>query len=154
MCEHSCRPNCVFNTSKGELFVVAIQDLAVGESVSIDYVNAFYEPREGRREQLQEGYDFYCRCDHCVSGTDVVRAYLCTQCGTGRVCPTPNEDGALGLTGADSGPGAAHSVSSSSAMASALASGELLDSDFDSDEDIDLDDDDDDEGAGKAVSET
>jgi hypothetical protein len=160
MCEHSCRPNCVFNTSKGELFVVAIRDLVAGESVSIDYVNAFYEPREGRREQLQDAYDFYCRCDHCVSGTDVVRAYMCTKCGTGRVCPTPDEGG-VGAAANSGGVGTAQPASASGAMASAssaiaaaMASGDLLDSDFDSDdEDLDLDDDDN-EVAVESIPET
>ena len=142
MCEHSCRPNCVFNTSKGELFVVAIRDLKAGESVSIDYVNAFYEPRESRREQLQEGYDFFCMCDHCVFGTDVVRAYLCSKCGTGRVCPTPD-----GRRVIESGESAAAAVASDNADG-------LLASDFDSDKDLELDGSDDEVKEDHQISET
>ena len=87
MFEHSCEPNCVFNTFNNDLWVVATKDIQMGERMSIDYINGFYEPKDTRRETLKEVYDFDCNCQLCSSGVDRARAFNCPSCNQGPVCP-------------------------------------------------------------------
>jgi hypothetical protein len=87
MFEHSCNPNCVFNTFNKELWVVVTRPIAPGERMSIDYINGFYEPKDVRREALKEVYAFDCGCQLCTNGIDKARAFHCPQCHVGPVCP-------------------------------------------------------------------
>ena len=96
MFEHSCSPNCVFNTFNNELWVVVIRTIAPGERMSIDYINGFYEPKEARQNMLQEVYAFDCCCALCTNGIDKARAFHCPQCNIGPVCPRTTGNGGGG----------------------------------------------------------
>ena len=84
---HSCDPNCTFNTHNGVLWVVNTKALAVGDHLTIDYGNFFYEPREDRQQTLLESYGFECRCQKCQEGRDTARAFYCAACAGGAVVP-------------------------------------------------------------------
>ena len=102
MFEHSCLPNCVFNTFGNELWVVVTKEVKAGERLSIDYINGFYEPKEIRQEMLLERYAFDCACSQCTSGLDKPRAFHCPQCTIGPVCPRSNVGNSSGTNGNNS----------------------------------------------------
>jgi len=83
----------VFNTFENELWVVVTRPVIAGERLSIDYINGFYEPKEIRQETLSEQYAFQCECTQCSQGIDKPRAFHCTNCSIGPVCPVPSNNG-------------------------------------------------------------
>jgi hypothetical protein len=65
---HSCAPNCeVAFAEDNAVFVVATRDVALGEELTISYVDASGADRE-RREELRETYGFECACARCERG--------------------------------------------------------------------------------------
>lgn len=85
--EHNCRPNCSFTTSGHTIFVTATTAIQSGERLSLDYTNNFYHPTAERIAALQKTYGFQCNCESCV-GPDIRRAFCCTVCPDGLVCPS------------------------------------------------------------------
>lgn len=51
---HSCDPNCGF---KGQIFLVAMRDIEVGEQISFDYCMVLSKPSD-----VEELYEFECKC--------------------------------------------------------------------------------------------
>ena len=86
MTEHSCYPNCSFTTHGHTLYMTAIRDISVGERISIDYGNNFYQPTSERVGSLLESYRFTCKCPMCL-GPDRKRAFVCNKCAAGAVFP-------------------------------------------------------------------
>lgn len=82
--EHSCLPNCSFNTVGTRLFMVAISSISKGSRLSIDYTNLFYHPRHVRQQELKNVYNFTCNC-HACQGPDYFRSFVCNSCVDG-VC--------------------------------------------------------------------
>jgi hypothetical protein len=65
---HSCAPNCeVAFAEDNAVFVVATRDVALGEELTISYVDASGADDE-RREELRETYGFECACARCERG--------------------------------------------------------------------------------------
>jgi len=65
---HSCAPNCeVAFAEDNAVFVVTTRAVALGEELTISYVDASGTDDE-RREELQETYGFECRCARCERG--------------------------------------------------------------------------------------
>ena len=65
---HSCAPNCeVAFVEDNAVFVVATRDVALGEELTISYVDASGADDE-RREELRETYGFECACARCERG--------------------------------------------------------------------------------------
>ena len=65
---HSCAPNCeVAFAEDNAVFVVATRDVALGEELTISYVDASGADDE-RREELRETYGFECACVRCERG--------------------------------------------------------------------------------------
>ncbi|KAK7202317.1 SET domain containing protein [Novymonas esmeraldas] len=76
---HSCDPNVIVQYSSANdetLSVVALRDVAVGEELTISYIDTSL-PVAVRQQQLQEHYLFECGCSRCVqerSGLPACRA--------------------------------------------------------------------------------
>jgi hypothetical protein len=89
LCEHSCKPNCAFNTSSStELWIAVVRPVKKGSALSIDYCDATFEPTAERRAHLLQHYGFECACARCTSEPDLPRAFLCPEVGCeGKVCP-------------------------------------------------------------------
>lgn len=87
--EHNCMPNCSFTTYGSELWMTAIQPIAPGDAMSIDYGNFFYRPTEERISSLVESYGFLCTCNACRVNPDVCRSFRCPAGCVGVVWPYP-----------------------------------------------------------------
>lgn len=88
MMEHACVPNCNFTTYGHEIRVVALEPLAKGTALSLDYGNFFYTPLADRQAHLRRSYEFDCACESCQPGSsDRFRPVemLATCCETRRV---------------------------------------------------------------------
>ena len=71
---HSCAPNCeVAFAEDNAVFVVTTRAVALGEGLTISYVDASGTDDE-RREELQETYGFECRCARCERGGEERRS--------------------------------------------------------------------------------
>ena len=55
---HSCNPNAGF---KGQIFLVAMRDIPVGEEVVFDYAMVLHEA-----EVVLQGYEFTCHCGSSI----------------------------------------------------------------------------------------
>ena len=65
---HSCAPNCeVAFAEDNAVFVVKTRAVALGEELTISYVDASGADDE-RREELRETYGFECACARCERG--------------------------------------------------------------------------------------
>mmetsp|Transcript_76413 Transcript_76413/g.151177 ORF Transcript_76413/g.151177 Transcript_76413/m.151177 type:complete len:471 (+) Transcript_76413:83-1495(+) len=75
MINHSCFPNCIVDGDEGTLR--ATQDIAAGEELTVSYLNdgQLLWPRERRRNELQQRWDFICHCRRCSEGVDDVRCF-------------------------------------------------------------------------------
>ena len=88
LCEHSCQPNCAFNTSGTALWITVVRPVEKGSTLSIDYCDSTFEPTAERRDHLLQDYGFECLCARCTSLPDLTRAFLCPVDGcAGKVCP-------------------------------------------------------------------
>jgi hypothetical protein len=77
--EHSCQANCNFVTSQDELILVALSEIPIGTSLTIDYNVATYKPQSIRQSNYQSHYGFTCTCNMCTVGYDKPRAFQCPQ---------------------------------------------------------------------------
>ncbi|KAH9940697.1 SET domain-containing protein [Amylocystis lapponica] len=101
---HSCEPNVAvvfprasINPQDQEplMHMVAMRDIAPSDEVLISYVDTTL-PRELRQKELEETYNFVCKCTLCTRTSDVdprVALWCPKSCG-GRL-PVPTEDNAL-----------------------------------------------------------
>ncbi|CAL8099491.1 unnamed protein product [Calicophoron daubneyi] len=68
---HSCDPNAVvkFGGESNRLSVVALRSIALGEEVTISYLDECdqFRSRHSRRKFLSANYLFWCECDKCVT---------------------------------------------------------------------------------------
>lgn len=78
--EHNCSPNASFSTSGNTLCITCIKDIAIGDRVSIDYGNYFYDCTPDRIRGLYETYNFICTCDTCKVFPDLKRCFHCPLC--------------------------------------------------------------------------
>ncbi|KAL3906386.1 MAG: hypothetical protein SGILL_009291 [Bacillariaceae sp.] len=76
---HSCRPNCVwFTTKEGTCKEVrAIAVIEEGEELTVDYVGNVLDPTPQRREDLLQTKGFVCECDRCAAKHDDTRRFKC-----------------------------------------------------------------------------
>ncbi|KAF0697223.1 Aste57867_12079 [Aphanomyces stellatus] len=87
--KHSCTPNASFTDNGNAIWVTAIQDIAVGEDITVDFFNTHYMCVAERQEVLaQEGQ--VCACAVCTgAAADKTRAFKCKVAGcAGIVHPT------------------------------------------------------------------
>ncbi|PIA17217.1 hypothetical protein COEREDRAFT_80574 [Coemansia reversa NRRL 1564] len=61
---HSCRPNCAISFNNGCLSLRAIDNIEIGQELTISYVDTML-PRSERRERLENVYFFTCTCSKC-----------------------------------------------------------------------------------------
>jgi len=87
---HSCDPNCVPVRSITHLrtSVIAMRTLQPGEEVTFSYAPHFSNSEyEERRSFLHSKYNFWCRCDACLSGwgpsskSFYIPESQCNRCG-------------------------------------------------------------------------
>lgn len=88
MAEHSCRPNAFKNVQGSQLTVRAMEDLVLGEKVSISYIPEYY-PTWQRQRLLLHGFNFHCRCERCCGfeTPELCCAFRCPEC-EGPCCPS------------------------------------------------------------------
>lgn len=67
---HSCAPNASTESSRSTLLVRAAQPIAAGEEVFVSYLPTALldRPLAERRDRLQGGRGFECRCRRCLAG--------------------------------------------------------------------------------------
>ena len=58
---HSCDPNAGL---KGQIFFVALRNIAVNEEIAFDYAMALHEP-EGFETEYKSGFDCNCGSANC-----------------------------------------------------------------------------------------
>ena len=64
---HDCVPSCQATVDdNGHVSITALRDIAVGQELTISYVDAA-KPFEERRVILRDHYGFECRCQRCVT---------------------------------------------------------------------------------------
>ena len=83
---HSCVSNSRFFISAGgEVTVTAVVDIEAGQEVTISYC----PPQAGnitRREKIERLWQFQCRCERCLDGTELgtfLSGVKCRDCQTG-----------------------------------------------------------------------
>eukprot|EP00887_Chlorella_sp_A99_P002594 scaffold6.g2594.t1 len=68
LANHSCAPNCTCMTLGSVMFVRAARDLPAGAELTVSYgADAIHQPLAARRELLQRGWRFHCRCARCAA---------------------------------------------------------------------------------------
>ncbi|CAK0824209.1 unnamed protein product [Prorocentrum cordatum] len=74
---HSCLPTCIVDGDEGTLRLV--RDVAAGDELTVSYLDdaTLMWPRDRRREELIDRYDFLCRCGRCEAPEDDVRRFRC-----------------------------------------------------------------------------
>ncbi|TFY69850.1 hypothetical protein EVJ58_g175 [Rhodofomes roseus] len=95
---HSCDPNAVVicdqpHEQEPQINLVAIKPIAPGEEIAISYIDITL-PRQVRRKELKETYNFDCKCVLCSTPRydDPRTAMFCpARCGGLR--PVPTEGG-------------------------------------------------------------
>ncbi|CAK4254006.1 unnamed protein product [Aphanomyces euteiches] len=88
--KHSCTPNATYTDAGASVWVTAIQPIAAGEDITVDFFDTHFMPAAERAIVLaEEGYE--CSCGVC-NGTapDLTRSFKCKACPTGIVNPTKN----------------------------------------------------------------
>ncbi|KAI0795428.1 SET domain-containing protein [Abortiporus biennis] len=101
LANHSCNPNAVFvfprtpNTpasQEPQMQLVAIKDIQPDEEIFVSYIDTTM-PRELRRKELKETYNFDCACTLCANPpkVDPRQSMRCTK-ACGGVCPIPTQD--------------------------------------------------------------
>ncbi|CAJ1405577.1 unnamed protein product [Effrenium voratum] len=75
---HSCLPNCLVDGDLGTLR--AVRPVESGEELSVSYLDdaALMLDIKSRQKELQERYEFRCRCLRCTSDDDTQR--FCCSC--------------------------------------------------------------------------
>ncbi|ORX58244.1 SET domain-containing protein [Hesseltinella vesiculosa] len=73
---HSCLPNAAVTYRQDKQRIVALQDIAPGDIISISYVD-LTRPKQERMEDLRRrfGHDYVCSCDRCqgsLAGLDAL----------------------------------------------------------------------------------
>ncbi|RHY31693.1 hypothetical protein DYB32_003248 [Aphanomyces invadans] len=90
--KHSCRPNASYTDSGDAIWVTAIQPIAVGEEITVDFFDTHYMCLAERKEVLaEEGH--VCSCAVCTgTAPDLTRSFKCQAagCTEGIVHPTNN----------------------------------------------------------------
>jgi len=82
---HSCAPNAELRWDNGEVALIALQDIAVGQEVYISYINEM-DNVLSRRYFLLEQYGFRCACKRCQAnfngnGDTLFGGWRCLECG-------------------------------------------------------------------------
>lgn len=80
---HSCNPNAVRYDNGSGKTLIALQDISVGEEISINYMSdtQLLEPREFRRDAV-DVWGFVCCCPRCSQQADDMRTFICPKrCG-------------------------------------------------------------------------
>ena len=90
--EHSCAPNCSFTTKDDMLYMCAIQDIAPGDRISIDYINGWFRSTSERQTELSATYGFTCVCPSCTTASDNTRSFWCSKKNCPGVTFMPNLD--------------------------------------------------------------
>jgi hypothetical protein len=76
--QHSCRPNAAAVYKQGVQHLIALEDIAPGETITISYVDlALTKEQRWKELKARFGNDFHCdciRCDGELSGIDEVLA--------------------------------------------------------------------------------
>lgn len=84
MLEHCCAPTGMlvsYNDDPSlEHVVLAARDLAAGEHLSLDYLEAPFQDAAVRRTMLRRGWSFVCRCDRCEDPTTLGQFLGCPCC--------------------------------------------------------------------------
>ena len=62
---HSCQPNAFIKFAGSRQYLVANQEIQVGEEITISYIDHAYPERIYRRKLLKESYFFDCDCVRC-----------------------------------------------------------------------------------------
>ncbi|KAI8060537.1 hypothetical protein BC940DRAFT_311802 [Gongronella butleri] len=64
--QHSCRPNCAVTYRQDKQRIVALQDIAPGDRITISYVDLTL-PKQERMDDLRRrfGEDYVCKCERC-----------------------------------------------------------------------------------------
>jgi hypothetical protein len=69
---HSCMPNTFGADFEGKTLVFfAVLPIQPGEMLTVDYVSGIELPRsstEARREEIQQMFNFHCKCEACMKG--------------------------------------------------------------------------------------
>ena len=65
--DHSCTPNAVVVYRGRQQFLVAIDDIPMGQPVSISYIDQAMDDAESRKFLLYKDYFFKCDCHRCQS---------------------------------------------------------------------------------------
>jgi hypothetical protein len=82
----SSRRSFVPSNLPPRLVIRAQRDIAENDIISISYIRE-YLPTWKRRELLQAGYGFFCRCERCMLMAEAVCAFTCPRCDDGPCSP-------------------------------------------------------------------
>jgi hypothetical protein len=63
---HSCAPNCAFNSQGPALELRALRDIQEGEELFVSYID-LYQSRQQRQAELKATKFFLCTCARCAS---------------------------------------------------------------------------------------
>ncbi|KAH8599605.1 hypothetical protein B0O99DRAFT_737254 [Bisporella sp. PMI_857] len=75
MMNHSCKANAHWLFSGHQMRVVAVQDIAVREEVTITYSGEMFSP-EKRKEELMSWWSINCDCGQCAVGAPSLQGSL------------------------------------------------------------------------------
>ena len=71
---HSCSPNSCWSRAAdhNKLELRALRTVKEGQEVTVNYISVEgrFTERDQRRERLEKGWDFVCRCELCESGEE------------------------------------------------------------------------------------
>lgn len=70
---HDCRPNVAFRIdSRLAHYTHAVRDIAVGEELTLTYMNPF-ETHAVRQQHILRSWGFKCTCQHCTMSEDEIQ---------------------------------------------------------------------------------
>ena len=90
---HSCEANCIQRfDDDGRIVIRTVRDVAVGEELTISYIDVGM-PTWYRRRELLQSYHFHCTCARC-SQHDSIDGFVCLNGGCDGLCHPVAPEGA------------------------------------------------------------
>lgn len=90
--KHACVANChILLIPGGQAVVYSLEPIAVGTALSVSLITPML-PTAARQTKLLSSWGIRCTCDRCTFRPEYVRAFKCTVCRTGAVCPHSSDE--------------------------------------------------------------
>lgn len=83
---HSCTPNAVYHVENGCISLHAVQEIDVGDELTVSYLESSYADTASRRAELLSEKAFWCCCEMCRDPRELDGMRAAIRCATS-CCP-------------------------------------------------------------------